>query len=91
MSHQQLPFSLIVTGVKFIVVADSKQHKVDELLRNIYELYADYVLKNPFYSLDMPIRYVSLHHALFIVWEERESLHVPLNTIDQCMPTYTKV
>ena len=47
-------------GVKFIVVADSKQQKVEELLRKIYELYADYVLKNPFYSLDMPIRFLML-------------------------------
>jgi len=26
------------------------------LLQSIYELYADYVLKNPFYEMDMPIR-----------------------------------
>lgn len=45
-----------ITGVKFIVVADRNQAKVDDLLRKIYELYSDYVLKNPFYSLDMPIR-----------------------------------
>lgn len=49
-------FPLTHTGVKFIVVADNKQPKVEELLKRIYELYADYVLKNPFYSLDMPIR-----------------------------------
>ena len=24
--------------------------------RSVYSLYADYVLKNPFYELDMPIR-----------------------------------
>ncbi|CAI8035180.1 Trafficking protein particle complex subunit 4 [Geodia barretti] len=45
-----------ITGVKFIVVADNKQQKVEDLLKRIYELYADFVLKNPFYSLDMPIR-----------------------------------
>ena len=45
------------TGVKLIVVAESKQQRVEEILKRIYELYADYVLKNPFYSLDMPIRY----------------------------------
>jgi len=28
----------------------------DFLKRHLYELYADYVLKNPFYELDMPIR-----------------------------------
>jgi hypothetical protein len=29
---------------------------LDVLLQNIYELYADYVLKNPFYEMEMPIR-----------------------------------
>jgi len=48
------PFTF--AGVKFIVLADNRQSKVEELLRKIYELYSDYVLKNPFYSLDMPIR-----------------------------------
>lgn len=47
---------LTCSGVKFIAVADSKQLKMEELLKRIYELYSDYVLKNPFYSLDMPIR-----------------------------------
>ena len=47
-------------GVKFIVIADLRQTKVENLLRGIYELYSDYVLKNPFYSLDMPIRYTLL-------------------------------
>lgn len=45
-----------ITGVKFIVIADNKQQMVEELLKKIYELYSDFVLKNPFYSLDMPIR-----------------------------------
>ncbi|XP_031623970.1 trafficking protein particle complex subunit 4 [Contarinia nasturtii] len=45
-----------LTGVKFMVVAETTQAGVDVLLRRIYELYADYVLKNPFYSLEMPIR-----------------------------------
>mmetsp|Transcript_3719 Transcript_3719/g.5645 ORF Transcript_3719/g.5645 Transcript_3719/m.5645 type:complete len:136 (+) Transcript_3719:1367-1774(+) len=44
------------TGVKFFVTADPSQQNIDSVLRNIYELYADYVLKNPFYELDMPIR-----------------------------------
>jgi len=43
--------------VKFIIVADTRHQKVEELLKKIYEHYSDYVLKNPFYSLDMPIRY----------------------------------
>lgn len=38
------------------MVSDPKQAGVDQLLDKIYELYADYALKNPFYSLEMPIR-----------------------------------
>uniref|UniRef100_A0A2M3ZJV9 Trafficking protein particle complex subunit n=1 Tax=Anopheles braziliensis TaxID=58242 RepID=A0A2M3ZJV9_9DIPT len=45
-----------LTGVKFMIVAENIQTGIDALLRRIYELYADYVLKNPFYSLEMPIR-----------------------------------
>lgn len=55
---QALRHVLPLTGIKFIIIADTKQQKVEELLGKIYELYSDYVLKNPFYSLDMPIRYV---------------------------------
>nr|XP_018902881.1 PREDICTED: trafficking protein particle complex subunit 4 [Bemisia tabaci] len=45
-----------LTGVKFMVVAEPSQAGLDSLLKKMYELYADYALKNPFYSLDMPIR-----------------------------------
>lgn len=45
------------TGIKFIVVADPRQTTVDALLKKIYEVYSDFALKNPFYSMDMPIRY----------------------------------
>ena len=38
------------------MIADKSQQGVDQLLDKIYELYADYALKNPFYSLEMPIR-----------------------------------
>lgn len=39
-----------------MVVAEPLQTGMEILLKRIYELYADYALKNPFYSLDMPIR-----------------------------------
>ena len=42
--------------MKFIVVCDPKQMGIDQLLEKIYELYSDFALKNPFYSLEMPIR-----------------------------------
>ncbi|KZC13709.1 PREDICTED: trafficking protein particle complex subunit 4 [Dufourea novaeangliae] len=45
-----------LTGIKFIVVAEPTQNGIEILLKKIYELYADYALKNPFYSLEMPIR-----------------------------------
>lgn len=45
-----------LTGVKFMVVAEPTQAGMDILLKRVYELYADYALKNPFYSLEMPIR-----------------------------------
>jgi len=45
-----------ITGVKFIVLADLAQQGLDQLMDKAYELYADYALKNPFYSLEMPIR-----------------------------------
>lgn len=47
-----------LTGVKFIVISDftHPSSTKDTFLRRLYEIYADYALKNPFYSLDMPIR-----------------------------------
>ncbi|XP_008066436.1 trafficking protein particle complex subunit 4 isoform X2 [Carlito syrichta] len=45
-----------LTGIKFVVLADPRQAGIDSLLRKIYEIYSDYALKNPFYSLEMPIR-----------------------------------
>lgn len=39
-----------------MVVAENQQHGMEILLKKIYELYSDYVLKNPFYSIEMPIR-----------------------------------
>ena len=47
---------LFSPGVKFFVIVDKKQTGCDNLLHRIYELYTDYVLKNPFYPIDMPIR-----------------------------------
>lgn len=45
-----------LTGIKFIVVAEPTQSGIEILLKRVYELYADFALKNPFYSLEMPIR-----------------------------------
>lgn len=45
-----------MTGTKFLLFTDTAQSNVDVTLRKIYDLYADYVMKNPFYSLEMPVR-----------------------------------
>ncbi|KAI9009142.1 Sybindin-like protein [Hyaloraphidium curvatum] len=45
-----------LTGTKFLVIADPFHPNVDAVIRRIYEIYADYALKNPFYSAEMPIR-----------------------------------
>jgi len=39
-----------------MVIADPTHVGLEQLLKKIYELYADFALKNPFYSLEMPIR-----------------------------------
>lgn len=44
------------TGIKFIVLTEPRVDKMDSLLKKVYELYADFAMKNPFYSLEMPIR-----------------------------------
>ncbi|KFD55277.1 hypothetical protein M514_03918, partial [Trichuris suis] len=45
-----------LTGNKFLAVGDPTCPPLDQLLHKLHELYSDYALKNPFYSLDMPIR-----------------------------------
>lgn len=45
-----------MTGTKFLVFTDTTQANVDVTTRRIYELYSDYVMKNPFYQLEMPVR-----------------------------------
>jgi len=44
------------TGVKFVITAEPGTPDLDLVLKEIYVLYADYALKNPFYELEMPIR-----------------------------------
>jgi len=44
------------TGMKFLLFTEPHQPNVDVTMRKIYELYADYVMKNPFYQLEMPVR-----------------------------------
>ncbi|RDX88809.1 Trafficking protein particle complex subunit 4, partial [Mucuna pruriens] len=45
-----------LTGTKFFVVCEPGAQHMETLLKFVYELYTDYVLKNPFYEMEMPIR-----------------------------------
>ena len=45
-----------LTGTKFLLFTDPLTTNIDVVIRKIYELYADYVMKNPFYQLEMPVR-----------------------------------
>ncbi|KAG0668115.1 hypothetical protein C6P41_002924 [Kluyveromyces marxianus] len=59
-------FSMFVfqslTGLKFVLVSTNNFRSntsvsiAENLLRKVYCVYSDYVMKDPFYSLDMPIR-----------------------------------
>jgi hypothetical protein len=50
------------TGMKFVLTAESSEsnsmgtENLDTVLREIYVLYTDCALKDPFYELEMPIR-----------------------------------
>lgn len=43
-------------GTKIFVATEPGTPGIDSLLKTIYEIYTDYVLKNPFYEVEMPIR-----------------------------------
>jgi len=47
---------LTPTGTKFVLLHSIGHPNLDDLLRRVYEIYADAVMKNPFQSPEMPIR-----------------------------------
>jgi hypothetical protein len=53
-----------LTGTKFLLFTEPQQPNVDKIVGKIYELYSDYVMKNPFYQLEMPIRCESWERKL---------------------------
>ncbi|XP_059145171.1 trafficking protein particle complex subunit 4-like [Physella acuta] len=61
-----------MTGVKFVIISDPKQAHVDIILKKLYEIYSDFALKNPFYSLDMPIRAELFDSSLQAVMEQAD-------------------
>ncbi|CAG8637107.1 39832_t:CDS:2 [Gigaspora margarita] len=47
---------LVFAGTKFLIIADPTHANIDLVLRRTYDVYSDYVMKNPFYTPEMPIR-----------------------------------
>ena len=52
------------TGTKFFAVTEARATGVAATLKQVYVLFADYVLKNPFYEVEMPIRVELFDHYL---------------------------
>ena len=44
------------TGIKFVITAEPNTPDMDTALKEIYVIYTDCLLKDPFYEMDMPIR-----------------------------------
>eukprot|EP00033_Pygsuia_biforma_P005059 GCRY01005552.1.p1 GENE.GCRY01005552.1~~GCRY01005552.1.p1 ORF type:complete len:134 (+),score=18.47 GCRY01005552.1:312-713(+) len=47
---------LTPTGTKFFVIIDPSHPPLSPMFQSLYEAYAEYVLKNPFYQLNQPIK-----------------------------------
>ncbi|KAG6889831.1 hypothetical protein C0995_014308 [Termitomyces sp. Mi166 len=47
---------LTATGTKFVLLTSLADTSADATLQKVYEIYGDAVMKNPFHTLEMPIR-----------------------------------
>ncbi|KAG9318621.1 TRAPP complex subunit Trs23, partial [Chiua virens] len=47
---------LTATGTKFVLLTSLSETTTESVLQKVYETYADAVMKNPFYTPEMPIR-----------------------------------
>ncbi|QIW98220.1 hypothetical protein AMS68_003738 [Peltaster fructicola] len=63
-SHFRLTCFQTQTGVKFLLFTSPEQPNADTVVRRCYEIYSDQVMKNPFYSMEMPIRVEKFEKAL---------------------------
>lgn len=43
-------------GIKFVLLTSLSETTAESVLQKVYEAYADAVMKNPFYTPEMPIR-----------------------------------
>ena len=59
------------TGLKFFCTCAPGTQQVPLYLRTVHELYSDWVLKDPFYELDMPIRVEKFEQKLLALTLEK--------------------
>jgi len=59
------------TGLKFFCTCAPGAQGVAQYLKQVHELYADWVLKDPFYELDMPIRVEKFDQKLVALTTEK--------------------
>ena len=54
------------TGLQILLVSGAhvSLKMAGEVLNAVYQVYADYALKNPFYSIDMPIRLCGFNRGI---------------------------
>lgn len=45
-----------LTGIKFILISDPQVTDAKEMLSLVYTHYSDYAMKNPFHTMEMPIK-----------------------------------
>ncbi|ETO16490.1 component of TRAPP complex [Reticulomyxa filosa] len=45
-----------LTGLKFIVTATPTTENLERLLKDVYGLYCDFVMKDPFHKMEQPIK-----------------------------------
>ena len=55
-SFFRLTVQQTLTGTKFLLFTDPSMPNTDLIMRGIYERYSDFVCKNPFWQMEMPIR-----------------------------------
>ncbi|KAG1659336.1 hypothetical protein FOA52_008390 [Chlamydomonas sp. UWO 241] len=62
------------TGTKLLLVVEPQAQGVPGLLARIYELYSDYVLKNPFYEVEQVIKCELFDEALGALLKQQGGL-----------------
>ena len=75
----RMKLTFVCIGTFFFVITDPATYSADPELARLYELYADYVLKNPFYEIEQPINcsQFDLQLEAFVAQTNRTSLTAP--------------